>query len=407
MLKFKTNRSQNHPHVIRGLASLVLVASLLFSLLSLTQAQSADSAAAALERAFDINLNGQIDDEEILDALARWTQDRTIPGSQQKLTDEQILDLISKWIRQTQFSLPRPQTFGPPKPLYVSDVESLRKAVLNQPIRYGAESARGSISRSVVVLTGGVYNLDESPLLIQADGLFLQGQNAIVQGEGILIDIAADEVTVQGVTVRNGRVGIMVERARYAVIVNNVIHNNKIGIQIKDRVNDRTEITINNNDISRNRQFGLLSSVNSGNQVNAQGNWWGSASGPNDEDHPQGRGDRIKGNVAFLPFLEAPLFSSAGPLQITAFELPETVAPGSTVTLRVVIENPGAAESTQDITLSITAPSYTDRRTFPVTIIEGTQISLYFQVEFPRPGTFLVTLKTKDDTRQQTVTALP
>lgn len=55
---------------------------------------------ASLERIIDQNVNGYIDDNEILNALNLWIAGGIVPGTSQTIDDTTILKLLDLWIKQ-------------------------------------------------------------------------------------------------------------------------------------------------------------------------------------------------------------------------------------------------------------------------------------------------------------------
>jgi len=87
------------------------------------------------------------------------------------------------------------------------------------------------------------------------------------------------------------------------IIKGNLIGNNTkfFGILLgrSTRDPDAAGISINNNCIEGNVNGGLLNNIRGRQDVDAENNWWGSASGPS----PGGAGDMVEGDVDFFPFL--------------------------------------------------------------------------------------------------------
>ncbi|MDD4902159.1 MAG: hypothetical protein PHE24_03405 [Patescibacteria group bacterium] len=77
---------------------------------------------------------------------------------------------------------------------------------------------------------------------------------------------------------------------------NSEIYNNNIGLELSGE-----GITISNSKIYNNKNGGLISWGT--NQISAINNWWGDDSGPYHSSlNPQGKGDKITGNVLFDPW---------------------------------------------------------------------------------------------------------
>jgi len=105
--------------------------------------------------------------------------------------------------------------------------------------------------------------------------------------------------TIQGVT--GSIVGIQVDEVVAGgslTIEKNSISGNQIGIKLLVAV---ANATIHFNDIFGNTTAGLQAAV--GSNADAGGNWWGNISGPERPNNPGGQGDKIVGDIGYLPWL--------------------------------------------------------------------------------------------------------
>jgi uncharacterized repeat protein (TIGR01451 family) len=116
-------------------------------------------------------------------------------------------------------------------------------------------------------------------------------------------------------------------------------------------------VTINRNSITGNATAGL--EIDSGgyigaaNSLNAEFNWWGSATGPTIASNPGGTGSIIVdplGQVDYVPFLTSGTDSQPGTrgfqpvvadLSITKTDSPDPVVPGGTLTYTITVTNNG------------------------------------------------------------------
>src|SRR3989344_1290535 len=97
-------------------------------------------------------------------------------------------------------------------------------------------------------------------------------------------------------------------------ITNNTIANNgneDTGIYLEE-VEEGVEVAINFNAITGNGTGLFVDDVVDNEEiegepgpVNATNNWWGDASGPENEENEEGEGDEVEGNVIFSPWLAA------------------------------------------------------------------------------------------------------
>ena len=83
-------------------------------------------------------------------------------------------------------------------------------------------------------------------------------------------------------------------------LTQNTIQSNPTGIYCSN-----SNPIIQNNNIAGNTNYGVYNTT--GITVDAVSNWWGDASGPTHPINPNGKGDKISDNVAFIPWLTGPV----------------------------------------------------------------------------------------------------
>jgi hypothetical protein len=92
--------------------------------------------------------------------------------------------------------------------------------------------------------------------------------------------------------------------------------------------------------VAGNSRYGISNATTK--DVDATGNWWGSASGPfHPTKNPAGTGNEVTAHVLFDPVLATPPGDSALWPRITVHPKDQGVPAGSSVTLEVVAEGPG------------------------------------------------------------------
>jgi hypothetical protein len=122
------------------------------------------------------------------------------------------------------------------------------------------------------------------------------------------------EVAFTGNTIAKGTTTLDAYGIRYVhgyahapktAISGNTIDNLEYGIYLPVNLVNVGEITINNNSISGNSEYGIYNATSFA--VDATSNWWGDATGPyNDPNNTCGLGNEISGNVTFLPWCADP-----------------------------------------------------------------------------------------------------
>jgi uncharacterized repeat protein (TIGR01451 family) len=145
-------------------------------------------------------------------------------------------------------------------------------------------------------------------------------------------------------------------------------------------------ITINRNSIEGNAAAGLEIDpgqyIGGANSLNAEFNWWGSATGPTIASNPGGTGQTIidaAGQVDYRPFLPngfdtEPAIRGFQPsiadLSITKGDAPDPVSAGSTVTYTIVVTNNGPDTQT-GATVTDTFPASLTNVTFTSVTTNG------------------------------------
>jgi len=293
-----------------------------------------------------------------------------------------------------QLPAPGPQTF------HINSMTTLKQALSGGEFDSGVAVLPGD----VLLLDGGDFDLGGESLNVNVDGLTLIGNGSTLTGSDTLLTINASNLTVEGLRLVDAAVGIRVEQTSRVIIRDNIIRGNRVGIQVSSgsRVRD---IEISNNDISRNRSYGLLAPFNL-QTIRAHDNWWGSSTGPESDDNPNGRGDRIRGRVESASFLLEPINSTIQ-LQLVDVTIPEFIFVGQPVTLSATLQNTSFDEGFANISLEVIGDNFTDRRRFSQPVLGETSLPLFYEVTFPRAGEFTITFRANDVSVSETVIVAP
>jgi len=154
-------------------------------------------------------------------------------------------------------------------------------------------SSIGTLLNNTFVGKGPGDHLDYA---IEVEG----GANAIVTNNTIsnCLGIAlSDASTSAGVLVTT-----YFDSGTQATLTGNTIINNSTGIAVGYNASDASTVVAHNNNISNNSTYGI-SSTNP--LVNAENNWWGSATGPFHATlNPLGTGNPVSDNIDFNPWIE-------------------------------------------------------------------------------------------------------
>ena len=157
---------------------------------------------------------------------------------------------------------------------------------------------------------GSGVQLIPTPLLTNVSLIRLRSVSNQTHGVSINSDGAANTVSnllLDDVELSDNGTSGFAGRMRGSVdgltITNSSLERNDNGIDM-GLVDGLADMHINGNNISGNSEFGL----NNENAVviDAECNWWGSASGPTTASNPGGTGDDVSANVDYQPWLVAP-----------------------------------------------------------------------------------------------------
>lgn len=101
-----------------------------------------------------------------------------------------------------------------------------------------------------------------------------------------------------------------------------------------------TSVEVHSNNFAGNSAYGIFNGTTAGasETIDANGNWWGSPSGPSGEG--PGTGDAISENVDATTFLSGPQTACTA-LSITKTASPDPVAPGQQLTYTITVSNNG------------------------------------------------------------------
>lgn len=187
----------------------------------------------------------------------------------------------------------------------------------------------------------------------------------------VLINTQNSTITLNEITASTGA-GINLAGGNNGIaITNNIIADGEAqGILINNTpffpTAANANVTINNNSITGNAGAGLevAPGAYSG-TLNAEDNWWGSASGPTNPGNPGGTGQAIIGaNIDFLPFLRSGVdadpdlrgFQVRADLSVAKSVSPTSVAAGDTLTYTLVVRNNSTTTAARNVTVTDTLP---------------------------------------------------
>ncbi|HIP73693.1 MAG TPA: PKD domain-containing protein [Anaerolineae bacterium] len=144
------------------------------------------------------------------------------------------------------------------------------------------------------------------------------GHGLPAKGFGIYL-VMADGNNIQGNNIYQNKYGVeVVYKARDNSLVDNVIHDNFIGVRVGNAYDTETQVSFNQ--FCRNEGYGMIN-VKFRNEyvikADATYNWWGSATGPT--AGPYGNGDKISKGITFHPWDKTP--PSDGPCSINVLEV--------------------------------------------------------------------------------------
>ncbi|MGZ5437558.1 MAG: right-handed parallel beta-helix repeat-containing protein [Pyrinomonadaceae bacterium] len=171
----------------------------------------------------------------------------------------------------------------------------------------------GHTNSSVLVVSGG----DDQQITISNNELVGGAAERIVFGMVDNSSITGN--TSIGSTATNGTIRLFGGNNGITITCN-LLANGQRGIRVDDpfSIGPNSNITVNNNNIQGNALAGLQ--VDAGGYspglLNAENNWWGSATGPTNINNPGGTGDAIinpDGVVDFFPYLTSASTCAAVP----------------------------------------------------------------------------------------------
>lgn len=164
---------------------------------------------------------------------------------------------------------------APQQEVWVTTADELLRAVSGVMLPQDADTKKVALIRSnVIVLASGIYDLGSRSINVTRSGLVIRSSGGaeitIIKSTGAAFTIRGDDVTVQGLTISGGAVGIEVTDARHAKVLENMVRNAGIGVRVT-RSNDvlissnridsndvgieldgATQVSIQRNDIRRN-----------------------------------------------------------------------------------------------------------------------------------------------------------
>lgn len=106
-----------------------------------------------------------------------------------------------------------------------------------------------------------------------------------------------------------------------------------------------TSVEVHSNNITGSSAFGISNGTTAGDSetIDADGNWWGSPSGPGGQG--PGTGDAISVNVQATTFLSGPQTDCTA-LSITKTDAPDPVTPGQQIVYTITVTNDGVGPAT-------------------------------------------------------------
>lgn len=155
--------------------------------------------------------------------------------------------------------------------------------------------------------------------------------------------VTVDNVTISGFTVSGatgiGKAGIYITTSEHCNLSGNTITSNYHGVFLTQSASNNC---INFNNIVGNVEYGVYNE-HSGETIDAESNWWGSASGPSGAG--PGTGDNVSDNVDYDPWLGDESYTEMvtdGTLDAKAEADTEVYVAGTaTVTVAQYTTNPG------------------------------------------------------------------
>lgn len=175
------------------------------------------------------------------------------------------------------------------KAVYVSTVGAVSGLVLDSLMMTQGQSAIG------IALDGVSGRLTNNNVQDFCSGIILQNSSST---NGLLID--GNTISNNGIRSEcsSSGEGIAVKKSANVTIKNNVISNNNQGIHVYYSCD---AIVINNNKITGNKVYGVLSGTTE-KRITATMNWWGGEFGPAYSENAKGAGDSISSMVDYMPW---------------------------------------------------------------------------------------------------------
>jgi parallel beta-helix repeat protein len=346
------------------------------------------------------------------------------------------------------------------KEIRIGTVQDLARAALGLAPTTGPDSGIVPSPGDILLIsplsseTGGVSGMSSgsisSPIVVAVPGIVIRAsggpETVQIRGTGTVVVVVGDNVTIEGLTISGGTIGIDASRAKHVKILKNALYgnvtgircadsedmliasnkilNNNIGIEISNT--SRVEVSNNSirhnevgievsgwsfsvdikeNNISRNTAFGIDASRNS-TVVKACYNWWGCPSGPyHPTKNPNGCGNRVSDNVDFCPPWIVPLPPPPPLLIIKRLNCPTTAITGTVWTCTVEVENAGTEERTLEIILAVKRKAeYLIMKSVTKTVSPGATTSVTFDYLFPEAGDYTIELLMDDEVEHIDVT---
>jgi hypothetical protein len=159
-----------------------------------------------------------------------------------------------------------------------------------------------------------------SPTAIVLNGLNLRfagggtGLPGNLQGGAALTLAGSGGHQFTGLQIAQNIAGVRIVGAGSPFFEHSQLIGNQIGLIAEQGATPRIE----SSDISGNADYGIQN-LDPSTLVNAQGNWWGHASGPRDVANPAGQGDRVSAGVDYGNFLADLPGANQGPVVDLSF----------------------------------------------------------------------------------------
>ncbi|THT95974.1 hypothetical protein E9531_16905 [Lampropedia puyangensis] len=207
--------------------------------------------------------------------------------------------------------------FGPGSGLYVRDKLQTGAGVVlssaHDDSLHGPSTHASSAQPAAGDWLGLMLDASVTPANVQLNGLGIryaggtQGLPSHLQG-GAGLTISGQAYTFSRLDLRENSVGLRVVGAGSPLILESSIRNNAVGVLAEQGAVP----TLSVSSIADNSDYGVRN-TNPTTIVDAQGNWWGHASGPRDvTGNPTGQGNRVSSGVNYGQFLvEEPALTCA------------------------------------------------------------------------------------------------